>query len=128
LARIPSFTSFYEVMRTLGEQAAEGDAAIAADRATRIDPVPLSWDYVDPAPRVEFLGFKHEVVKNPLLGVDQIVWSDTPVTTTVEQSVRSAVAESAERPVAYYLPAVWTQAIDVLRHHGIEMEVLDAPA
>ena len=88
------------------------------------DPVPIAWDYDDPAPIVEWDIFDYEIVTNPTLGIEQIIWSDTPVTIEVENSVRSTPLNPPRRPDAYYIPASWEDAIAVLGLHGIETEVL----
>ncbi len=119
-----SYSFFAGVIDIVGDKAESLRRAIAADRAARIDPVPIAWDYDDPAPQVAFKSFKYEIVKNETLGIDQIVWSDEPVTLTVEQSVRSTPLDPVARPTAYYVPAVWSEVIDRLAAHGIEMEVL----
>ena len=103
-------------------------SAIEADRAARVDPVPIAWDYDDPAPMVEWPIFEWEIVKNPVLGIDQIIWSDKPITITVEQSTRSTPANPPKRPYAYIVPAVWDEVIEVLEFHGVEMEVFTEEA
>ena len=98
--------------------------AIEIDRAARVDPVPIVWDYDSPAPLVEWPIFEYEVITNRVLGIKQMKWSDVPQTITVEQSTRSTPLNPPKRPYAYVIPAVWTDAIEVLSCHGIEMEIL----
>ena len=63
-------------------------AGIDSDRSARISPVPIAWDYLDPAPIVDFDIYNYSVVKNEVLGIDQIIYTDEPVTIQVEQSER----------------------------------------
>ena len=102
--------------------------AIEMDRAERVDPVPIAWDYDSPAPMVEWPIFEYDVVTNPVLGIRQIKWTDVPLTITVEQSTRSTPLNPKKRPYAYVIPAVWTDAIEVLAHHGIALEILTEDA
>ena len=121
-----AYAFFLGVIEVVAEKAESLRAAIAADRAARIDPVPVAWGYDDPAPRVDFQSFAYEIRRSEALGIDQIVWSADPVTLEVEQSVRSTPDDPVPRPRAYYLPAVWSEVIERLTAHGIEMEVLEA--
>lgn len=123
--RVLGAYSFYlGVMDIVGNKADSLVAAIKTDQETRIDPVPLTWDYDDPAPMVDFKSFEYEIVTNSVLGIDQIVWSDAPVTLTVEQSVRSTAVNPVKRPTAYYVPAVWSEVLERIQAHGIEIETL----
>jgi hypothetical protein len=90
------------------------------------DPVPVAWDYNDPAPIVDWAIYEYDIVTNPTLGIDQIIWSDIPMTIQVEESVRSVPSNPTTRPLAYYIPASWTEVIEALEIHGIELEVLEA--
>jgi Zinc carboxypeptidase len=68
--------------------------------------------------------FEYELVTNPVFKVDQIIWSDTPTTILVENSVRSVPSNPPTRPDYYYVPAVWKEVIDTIAAHGIEYEVV----
>jgi len=96
--------------------------AIKADQAARIDPVPIAWEYDDPAPQVQWDIFDYQVVTNPVLGIQQMVWTDIPRTITVEQSTRSTPLNPVKRPFAYVIPAQWVHPIRVLADHGIKLE------
>jgi hypothetical protein len=47
------------------------------------------------------------------------------MTIQAEQSVRSVPFNPPNRPLAYYIPASWTEVIEALQIHGIELEVLE---
>ena len=96
--------------------------AIKADQAARIDPVPIAWEYDDPAPQVQWDIFDYEVVTNPVLGIHQMVWTNIPRTITVEQSTRSTPLNPVKRPFAYVIPAQWIHPIRILADHGIKLE------
>jgi hypothetical protein len=72
---------------------------------------------------VEWPIFEYEVVTNQVLGINQIIWSNVPMTISVEQSTRSVPLDPPKRPYAYIIPAVWDDVIEVLAIHGMEMEV-----
>ncbi|KAG7346873.1 peptidase M14 carboxypeptidase family protein [Nitzschia inconspicua] len=119
-----AYAYLYGILKVVSEKSDSLRAAIDADRAARVDPVPIAWDYDSPAPMVEWPIFEYEVVTNPVLGIQQMVWSDVPLTITVEQSTRSTPSNPPRRPFAYVIPAVWTAVIEVLAIHGIQMERL----
>lgn len=116
------------ILKVLSEKSDSLRVAIDADRAARVDPVPITWDYDTPAPMVEWPIFEYDIVTNPVLGIQQIIWSDVSLTITVEQSTRSTPFNPPRRPFAYVIPAVWTEVIEVMGVHGIQMERLTGVA
>ena len=44
------------------------------------DPVPITWDYDQPPPMFNWTIFEYELVTNPTFGVDQMIWTDIPLT------------------------------------------------
>lgn len=116
------------LVKIIGEEQESLQLAIGADRSARVDPVPVAWDFNDPAPMVEWDIFEYEVVKNEVLGIDQMIWTNKPLTITVEQSTRSTPLNPPQRAHAYIIPAVWTEVIDKLALHGIQMEELTEEA
>ncbi|MCL6416751.1 M14 family metallopeptidase [Aestuariirhabdus sp. Z084] len=123
--RVLGAYSFYQsLLDTLGKKGMELRAKAKQDRQARIDPVPVTWDYDDPAPQAEFKSFEYQVVKNPSVGIEQIIWSDTVANLQVEKSVRSTPLNPIKRPRAYYIPSSWHEVIRRLKAHGIHTETL----
>ncbi|KAL3914139.1 MAG: hypothetical protein SGARI_000283 [Bacillariaceae sp.] len=123
-----AYAFLYGLLTIVGEKKDSLKTAMAADKAARVDPVPIAWDYDDPPPMVEWPIFNYSIVTNPILGIDQIIWTDEPLTITVEQSTRSTPLNPPTRPFAYIIPAQWTEVIERLALHGIELEVLTESA
>lgn len=73
------------VLKIVGEKAESLRKAIDTDRSARISPVPIAWDYVDPAPIVDFDIYNYSIAMNEVLGIEQIIYTDVPVTIQVEQ-------------------------------------------
>ncbi|KAL7486234.1 hypothetical protein ACHAW6_011836 [Cyclotella cf. meneghiniana] len=111
------------IVKIVTEQTESLRQAIDADRSARIDPVPIAWDYLEPAPIVDFDIYNYSIVTNEVLGIEQIIYTDEPVTIRVEQSERTVPLNPPKRPYAYIIPAVWSEVIDRLALHGIEMEI-----
>lgn len=76
------------ILKIVGEKADSLREAIDTDRNSRISPVPIAWDYVTPAPIVDFDIYNYSIKKNDILGIDQIIYTDEPITIQVEQSDR----------------------------------------
>jgi hypothetical protein len=97
--------------------------AIQADKAARVDPVPIAWTYDGPTPTMEWPVFNWTIRTNPTLNITQITWSSDPTTITAPESIRSTPADPPQRPFAYIVPAVYGELVERLAIHGIEMEV-----
>lgn len=78
------------ILKIVGEKADSVREAIETDRSALVSPVPIAWDYVDPAPIVDFDIYNYSVVMNEVLGIEQMIYTDEPVTIQVEQSDRYA--------------------------------------
>ena len=79
------------ILKIVGQKAESLREAISSDRSARISPVPIAWDYVDPAPIVDFDVYNWSVVDNEILGIRQIIYTDEPLTIQVEQSERYVI-------------------------------------
>ncbi len=102
--------------------------AIAADRARRPKQVTLSWKIPEDRPpeRIEFLGVTWRHRHSPATGADTVEWLGEPVTKTLTRIEPTQPAITVRRPAAYWIPAAWSDVIDRLKLHGVEMERLDA--
>lgn len=117
------------VLRLLGEQADTLHTAVAADRDRRTDPLVLSWTR-DPAATpgsMQFLGVRSERYTSPVTNAEVVRWTGEPVTETVPVHALDKPAATVRRPAAYYIPAAWSDMVDRLRWHGIQLEKLTEP-
>ena len=111
----------------------EGEAlrrATAADRARRADPVPLAWSVPQDQPpaTTSFAGIDSRLRMSSASGQEEVVWTGEPVTyEAVPVVAPTKVAASAARPRAYWIPPAWSEVIDRLAAHGIEMERITRP-
>ncbi len=116
-------------LRVVGEHGAGLREANRADRASRPDPVVLSWSGGEGARRETrpFKGIRSEHVASPISGGEVVRWTGRPVDEEVVFSFESLPAVVATRPDAYYIPAAWSDIADKLRLHGIEVQTLTEP-
>lgn len=116
-----AYAFFVGVMDVVGTKASSLRKAIDADKAARINPVPIAWDYDPNPPNMTFLGNEYTKVINDVLGgVEQMIWTDKPKNYTIEMSIRSTPLNPPTRPVGYVIPAYWTDVIEIVQAHGIE--------
>ena len=116
------------VLRLIGRDAAALRQATMADRARRVDAVPLSWRVPEGTPpTVELLGIESRRALSPISGDVLIEFAGKPVTARVPFVDANQVATSVARPVAYWIPAAWHDVIDLLDLHGIPYERIAQP-
>ncbi len=115
----------------LAEDAGGVRAAIASDRALRPARVPGNWR-PDEAPSGQmegFLGIRFEMYDSAVSGRQEVRWLGEPDPEPWTMPLYgSSPGRHFDRPSAYLVPATHPEIIERLRAHGIEMQVLDAPA
>lgn len=115
-------------LRLLGRRGAELRAATRVDRALRPAQVPLSWK-TGPGDTslVDFLGVTSRRTHSALTGGMRTEWLGQPVRLKLPYYRQTAVDVTVARPKAYWIPPQWSDVIERLRNHGLQMETLDAP-
>jgi hypothetical protein len=114
------------VLAAVGEHHESLARAIAEDRARRPRRVTLAWEVPDDRPpeQIEFLGVSWRRRPSAVTGTEVVEWLGEPVTTTVAQVEQTRPSVEVERPAAYWVPGAWSDVIDRLALHGVEMERL----
>ncbi|MEZ5275750.1 MAG: hypothetical protein R3F07_05170 [Opitutaceae bacterium] len=77
---------------------------------------------------VDFLGMEYEEFPSEVSGEEEIRWLGQPVIYRDYPMQTGAVGATIERPIAYWVPAAWSEVIERLRLHGVEMEAIPEPA
>ncbi len=110
-------------LRQVGRHHETLRAAVAADHRLRPDPVVLAWKIPDGPPETrDFLGIASRRVDSLATGAERIEWTGEPVTLRLPVLRYSEPALEVARPRAYWIPAPWTEAMERLALHGIQME------
>ena len=102
-------------------------AAVLADRTARPDTQALGWTVNRAAPEIwerDFAGVEWTKVESEITGAEQIRWLGKPTQGKVPAVVPTTPTVEVEVPAAYWIPAAWTEVIERLRVHGVEMETL----
>lgn len=121
-----TYVMLESILRTLARDGTALRAAIEADRAARPDPVALDFERSDTPPEmIDFKGIEYRVTPSAISGGLRVEWLGKPIDMRIPFIRTDKVSASAARPRAYWVPATWTEVIDRLRIHGIEMETID---
>lgn len=102
-------------------------AAVLADRTSRPETQALGWTVNRQAPEIwerDFAGVEWTKVESEITGAEQIQWLGRPKNGKVPAVVPTMPTVEVEVPAAYWIPAAWTEAIERLRVHGVEMETI----
>lgn len=92
------------------------------------DDQPLDFTRTGEPDTVEFLGFPHQMRESEISGGRWIEYDPArPVTLRVPYFQRMKTTVSATVPYAYLLGPQWTDVLERLLHHGVEMKKLKAP-
>jgi hypothetical protein len=103
-------------------------AAAEQDGARRPRQVALDWKMApERQGTVEFPGIEWRMEESRAAGGPRVVWTGRPAPVKLPQHHLSAVAATADRPKAYWVPAAWTEVIARLEAHGLTMARLGAP-
>lgn len=116
------------VLELLGTHADALRAAVREDRARRPEELVLSWAPREGEPEtMRFLGVAHETVLSPVSGARHVRWLGRPETFEVPYLRFDRPAETLALPAAYWILPAWSDVIERLELHGVELERLDRP-
>jgi len=116
-----------EALRLAGAEGAAIERAKAADRAARPSDYITAWRPLrEPVATIQWRGISHEMVRSPVTGREEIVWTGRPVRFQMPV-VGQEPAARATLPAAWWVPASRPEVIERLRLHGIRFETLSAP-
>lgn len=112
-------------LRTLARRGEALRRAIAADRARRAKQVPLDWIIggAEP-PTIEFLGIESHLTPSSTSGGLRLEWTGKPMRQRIPYLQRTEPVQVTTRPAAYWVPAAWSEIIERLIMHGVEVEIL----
>ncbi|MDP2560546.1 M14 family metallopeptidase [Psychrobium sp. 1_MG-2023] len=113
--------SSLQVMNHFGK---ELTLAITQDKQSRPSELALNWSHNKPTP-IAFKGIDYERFDDPISGAKQVRWLGTKkLYKTMPFYKKDVVNNVTKVPKAYWLMPEQTQAIDTLKHHGIEITTL----
>jgi hypothetical protein len=104
-------------------------AAIASDRNSNAPTIPLTWD-VDPkapADTIDYKAIESHTVPSAISGGLRIEFTGKPLTLKIPYKHANHVSASVTRPKAYWIPPAWSDVVQRLQLHGIQLERMDQP-
>lgn len=100
--------------------------AYAASEAFRQEKFPLRWELTSDSVMVDFLGVEYTKKRSTLSGGNWFIYeADKPVTYQIPWFKQNKPAYSVSLPEAYVIPVEYTDIIERLRLHGVEMTLLE---
>lgn len=111
-------------LETLAAYGGELRQATAADHRRRWSEMPLGWvrDLEPQAELYEFPAVAQRLSESPISGATRVQWTGEPVTVQVPLYRTTRSLGTVDPPVAYWVPASWSNVIERLMVHGVEME------
>ena len=103
-------------------------AAASASASRRRRSLPTAW-MPDPDGwrRTSFMGIDFTVERSPLIGAPVERYHGQPITMEVHENTTFCPASAIDRPVAYWVPAAWSDIGEKLRLHGIAFDEIEEP-
>jgi hypothetical protein len=112
-----------EPLRRIGREADERTAAAGKD----FDPnrsYPLDFELTDEITPFALKAFQYETEHSEISGDLRVIYSREPLDLTVPMYQTFRVTKAVAPPLQYIVPVQWTEVIDVLKAHGLEMKTL----
>ncbi|MGH7456624.1 MAG: carboxypeptidase, partial [bacterium] len=115
-------------MRLLAKETKKLREAVAADGNRRLQDIPLTWRVPQRPPEmIDLLAVESRVLPSNITGRDYVQWTGKPVTLKMPYLRMNEPVLTARRPQAYWIPSAWSEVIERLAMHGIQMERISAP-
>jgi hypothetical protein len=110
-------------MRALTRDGKKLREAVAADRRLRPQDIPLTWQVPQSPPAmIDLLAVESQTLVSKVTGTPYVQWTGKSVTLKVPHLHMNQPALTVRRPLAYWIPRAWSEVIERLSVHGIQME------
>jgi hypothetical protein len=116
-------------MRLLAKEAKKLRAAMSADRQHRLQDISLTWRAPQnrPPELMDFLGVESREFFSKITNSSYVEWTGKPVTKKIPLIRMNEPELTVRRPPAYWIPPAWSEVIERLAMHGVQMEKISAP-
>jgi hypothetical protein len=95
--------------------------------AARPGTLPLLFQATDTARRIDFKGVEYRREPSAVSGGMMVSYGSAPLDLGLDRFDDNKVTLAVEKPLAYLVPPQWTEAIEVLRVHGVMTRRLEKP-
>lgn len=101
--------------------------AVSADRKSRRRALPLDWGVpAGDTAYVEMAGVGYKRRPSDVSGALRIDWTGEPVTYTIPNPAWTRPLNTVDMPDAYWIPAAWTDVIEVLERQGVQLDRIES--
>ncbi len=110
-----------------GREADESAKALA----TSYDPnrrYPIDFELTETAVPYKFKGVDSKVEMSDVSGAPYVTFGNKPIEITVPMYNNLRVKTAVSPPLAYIVPAQWSEVIEVLRAHGVKLTTIHEPS
>jgi len=103
--------------------------ATLSDRRQRPKSIPMGFKRNENQvpENVLFKGISSERYQGEVSGAEVVRWTGKPINESIPKVYISEPTEMVEIPAAYIIPAVWSDIVERIALHGIEVEQLSKP-
>ncbi len=118
-----------ESLKLLAKEKDSLRQAILVDSQRRPRSMPLSFKRNENgvAEKVSFKGISSERYQGEVSGAEVVRWTGKPVNENIPRILISEPEAMVDVPSAYIIPAVWSDIVERIALHGIEVEQLSEP-
>ncbi len=113
-----------ERLRQLGREADERSTALAGDNYDPSRTYPLDFEITNEQTPFALRAFTYETDESEVSGDLRVVYGREPLDLTVPMYQTSRVTRAVAPPRAYIVPVQWSEVIEVLKAHGLELHTL----
>lgn len=114
-----------QAIRSLGAHFESLQKAVESDRNQPKESIVVKFKFRDtPADSMKFLGVASSKVTSEITGAEYVQWEGTPIEQVVPSILMDEPVTSVPVPKAYWISAEWSDVIQRIKAHGIEIEEL----
>jgi hypothetical protein len=112
-----------ERLRTIGREADARTIAMGSDHNPDAR-FPIDFEPTDEVTPFALKAFNYETEESDVSGDLRVIYGREPLDLTIPMYQTFRVKTTVAPPLYYMVPAQWTEVIDVLKAHGIQMKTL----
>ncbi|HJT16982.1 MAG TPA: M14 family metallopeptidase [Thermoanaerobaculia bacterium] len=113
------------VLQIVGGEGPSLKRAAMSDSELRTDPVPMLFKVPDGSAEPEMIDLQlveSHTIPSQISGTTRIEYTGKPVTVRRAVYHQTEIAASVPRAKAYWIPPAWSDIVDRLKMHGVEVE------
>lgn len=115
-----------QAIRSLGSHFTKLEEAVALDKDQPKESIVVKYKFRDtPADSMKFLGIVSSKVKSEVTGAEYVQWEGKAIEQKVPTILMDQAVSSVPVPRAYWVSSEWSEVIQKIKAHGIQVEQLE---